>query len=152
MRTTKTISVSLPPRQLKEMEQVVRRENRTLSELVRESFRRYQQPAPLPTTLAEALGSVREDAKRKGVNLTQREINAEIAAVRWQQARKKSKTARPMIPRIVVDTNIFVSSVSRQPAEPGRNYVIKSPRKETMSGSQAKHAESALRQFPPRDG
>jgi Arc/MetJ-type ribon-helix-helix transcriptional regulator len=91
MRTTKTISVSLPPRQLKEMEQVARRENRTLSELIRESFRRYQQPVPLPTTLAEALGSVREDAKRKGVSLTQREINAEIAAVRRQQARTTTK-------------------------------------------------------------
>jgi hypothetical protein len=91
MRTTKTISVSLPPRQFKEMEQVARRENRTLSELVRESFRRYQQPVPLPTTLTEALGSVREDAKQKGVNLTQREISAEIAAVRRQQSREKTK-------------------------------------------------------------
>jgi Arc/MetJ-type ribon-helix-helix transcriptional regulator len=91
MRTTKTISVSLPPGQLKEMEQVARRENRTLSELVRETFRRYQQHDPLQTTLAEALGSVREDAKRKGVRLTQREINAEIAAVRRHQPRETTK-------------------------------------------------------------
>jgi len=91
MRTTKTISVSLPPKQLKEMERVARRENRTLSELVRETFRRYQERAPLPATLSEALGWVREDAKRKGVKLTQREINAEIAAVRRQPAREKRK-------------------------------------------------------------
>ncbi len=87
MRTTKTISVSLPPKQLKEMEQVARRENRTLSEIVRETFRRYQEGGPLPATLADALGWVREDAKRKSVKLTQREINAEIAAVRRQPAK-----------------------------------------------------------------
>ena len=91
MRTTKTISVSLPPKQLKEMERVARRENRTLSELVRETFRRYQAGGPLPATIAEALGWVREDAKRKGVRLTQREINAEIAAVRRRPAREKRK-------------------------------------------------------------
>src|SRR5713226_8316758 len=76
MRTTKTISVSLPPKQLKEMERGARRENRTLSELVRDTFRRYQAGGPLPATLAEALGWVREDAKRKKVRLTQREINS----------------------------------------------------------------------------
>jgi len=91
MRTTKTISVSLPPKQLKEMERVARRENRTLSELVRETFRRYQEGGRLPATLAEALVWVREDAKRKGVRLTQREINAEIAAMRRQPAREKRK-------------------------------------------------------------
>lgn len=90
MRTTKTISVSLPPKQLKEMERVARRENRTLSELVRETFRRYQEDGPLRGTLAEALRLVRDDAKRKGVRLTQREINAEIAAVR-RPAREKRK-------------------------------------------------------------
>lgn len=73
------------------MEQVARRENRTLSELVRETFRCYQERESLPTSLAEALGWVREDAKRKGVRLTQREINAEIAAVRRQQAKEKRK-------------------------------------------------------------
>ncbi len=91
MRTSKTISVSLPPKQLKEMERVARRENRTLSELVRETFRRYQEGGPLPATFAEALGWVREDAKRKGVKLTQRDINNEIAAVRRQPAREKRK-------------------------------------------------------------
>ncbi len=91
MRTTKPISVSLPPKQLKEMERVARRENRTLSEVIRETFRRYQQRESLPTTLAEALGSVRDDARRKGVRLGQREIQAETAAVRRQQVGKRTK-------------------------------------------------------------
>ncbi len=59
--------------------------------LVRETFRRYQKGGPLPVTLTEALGWVREGAKRKGVKLTQREINSEIAAVRRQPVRGKRK-------------------------------------------------------------
>jgi Arc/MetJ-type ribon-helix-helix transcriptional regulator len=92
MRTTRTISVSLPPNQLKEMERTAKRENRTMSELLREAFRRYVQPPSQPATFAEALRLVREDARLKGANrLTQKEINAEIAAYRRQQARKKLK-------------------------------------------------------------
>jgi hypothetical protein len=64
------------------MERVARREKRSLSELVRETFRRYQATGPLPETLADALKWVREDAKRKGVKLTQCELNTEIAATR----------------------------------------------------------------------
>jgi metal-responsive CopG/Arc/MetJ family transcriptional regulator len=42
MRTTKTLSISLPPAQLKEAEKLAKKENRTLSELVREALRCYQ--------------------------------------------------------------------------------------------------------------
>lgn len=93
MRTTKTISVSLPPKQLREMERVAKKENRTMSELLREAFRRYVQPQTQPATLAEALQLVREDARQKGTDrLTQKEINAEIAAYRRQhQGRKQLK-------------------------------------------------------------
>jgi CopG family transcriptional regulator / antitoxin EndoAI len=41
MRTTKTLSISLPPAQLKEVEKLAKKENRTLSELIREALRRY---------------------------------------------------------------------------------------------------------------
>ena len=92
MRSTKTISVSLPPDQLKEMVRVARTENRTMSELLREAFRRYIQPSPPPATLAEALQLVRNDSKQKGTNrLTQKEIDAQIAAYRQQTGRKKLK-------------------------------------------------------------
>ena len=92
MRTTRTISVSLPPNQLKEMERTAKRENRTMSELLREAFRRYVQPPVQPATLAKALHLVRDDASQKGTSrLTQKEIDAEIAAYRRQQARKKLK-------------------------------------------------------------
>ncbi len=40
-RTTKTWTISLPPKLVKEAEQVAKEENRTRSELVREALRRY---------------------------------------------------------------------------------------------------------------
>ena len=69
-----------------------------MSELLRESYRRYRQPvgvvdyleyvrqiAPTPP----ALQAVQEDAKRKGTDkLTMAQIDREVAAVR-QQAGKK---------------------------------------------------------------
>jgi Arc/MetJ-type ribon-helix-helix transcriptional regulator len=41
MRTTHTMTVSLPPAMIKELEKVRRSESRTRSELVREALRRY---------------------------------------------------------------------------------------------------------------
>lgn len=42
MRTTKTLSISLPPAQLRDVEKLAKKEHRTLSELIREALRRYQ--------------------------------------------------------------------------------------------------------------
>jgi predicted transcriptional regulator len=42
MRTTKTLSISLSPAQLKDVEKLAKKEHRTLSELIREALRRYQ--------------------------------------------------------------------------------------------------------------
>jgi predicted transcriptional regulator len=41
MRTRQTLTISLPPAMLKQVEQVSRAESRTQSELVREALRRY---------------------------------------------------------------------------------------------------------------
>ena len=41
MRTTRILSVTLPPAMLEETERIAREENRTKSELVREALRRY---------------------------------------------------------------------------------------------------------------
>ena len=103
MRTSKTISVSLPASQLKEMEKVARRENRTLSGLVRELFRRYQQQendrvlvadptrARMLLDLRRAVEELRKEAGAQG--LTKRQINAEIAAYRRERARKSRQPA-----------------------------------------------------------
>lgn len=43
MRTTEVLSITLPPPMLKEARDLARQENRTMSELVREALRQYQQ-------------------------------------------------------------------------------------------------------------
>ena len=94
MRTTKTLSVSLPPNQLKDMEKVAKRENRTLSELVRALFREYQerQKSPVNLELLAAIRGVQNDAVRAGLDkLTMRQIDAEIAAARRNRAKKKAE-------------------------------------------------------------
>jgi hypothetical protein len=69
---------------------IAKKENRTMSELVGEASRRYGEDAlPAPSTLAEAVHLLREDARAKGTDkLTMREINAEVAAVRRGRRRK----------------------------------------------------------------
>jgi predicted transcriptional regulator len=42
MRTTKTLSITLPPEMLTRAERIARREHRTMSELVREALRHYE--------------------------------------------------------------------------------------------------------------
>ncbi len=42
MRTSKTLSITLPPEMLSRAERLAQRENRTMSELVREALRWYE--------------------------------------------------------------------------------------------------------------
>jgi Arc/MetJ-type ribon-helix-helix transcriptional regulator len=42
MKTLKTITISLPMEMGREMQTVAKEEHRTISELIRESFRKYQ--------------------------------------------------------------------------------------------------------------
>ena len=42
MRTKRTLSVTLPPEMLSRAEALAKKENRTMSELVREAFRHYE--------------------------------------------------------------------------------------------------------------
>ena len=91
MRTSKTVSVSMPPAQLRQVERLAKKENRTMSELIREALRQYQQQqeSPVNTDLIAALRAVQEDAKRAGLDkLSQREINAEVSASRRERRQK----------------------------------------------------------------
>jgi 2-oxo-4-hydroxy-4-carboxy--5-ureidoimidazoline (OHCU) decarboxylase len=101
MRTTKNLTVSLPPAMLRDMEKTARRENRTLSELVRENFRRAQLDEAERRLLADpllasrleelkaVLGQLRQESKAKGLDkITEREIDAEVQAVRKQRRKK----------------------------------------------------------------
>ena len=97
MRTSKTISVSLPPEQLKRTERLAKRENRTLSELVREALRQYEQrqEAPINYDLIAALRAVQNGAKRSGLDkLSEAEIDAEVTATRRAREKKIKQPAR----------------------------------------------------------
>jgi metal-responsive CopG/Arc/MetJ family transcriptional regulator len=97
MSTSKTLSVSLPPAQLKRAERLAKRENRTLSELVREALRQYEQKqnSPINHDLIAALRAVQDDAKRSGLNkLTERQIDAEVTASRREKDKKIKQPAR----------------------------------------------------------
>ncbi len=96
MRTTENLTVSLPPAVKREMERVAKRENRTLSELVRETFRYYQKPSVdvydlirqiAPT--APEIRAMQEDAKRAGTDmLTMAQVQRQVRAVRNQHDRQ----------------------------------------------------------------
>ena len=64
MRTTKTWSISLPPRLEKEAQRAAREENRTKSELIREALRRYLQGRKLRNL--QAYGAMK--AKESGMS------------------------------------------------------------------------------------
>src|SRR5437762_2218204 len=104
MRTTKSLTISLPPAQLRDMEKTAKRENRTLSELVRESFRRYQRaeedrrlatdPVQQQRLLdfKQAVDEIRMQAASTGASkLTTLQINAEIEAYRREKQKNKIK-------------------------------------------------------------
>jgi len=109
MRTSKVLSITMTPAMAKQAERLAQKENRSMSELMREAFRRYQQPSAPPTTTMDmreyvrtvappdaALRAIREEAKRKGTGkLTMREIDREIRAARRERAKKTTnKPAR----------------------------------------------------------
>lgn len=101
MRTTKILTITMPPSLAKEAARLAKKQNRTMSELMREAFRQYQlQDKVRPSTaalqeLASAVAALREDAKRKGLDkLTMREIDAEVSAYRRGRAKRHSGSAR----------------------------------------------------------
>ena len=101
MRTTRVYSITMPPEMAKQAERLAKKENRTMSELMREALRRYQQPqtvldvrefirqiAPTPP----ALQAIRQEARKNGSHkLTIKQIDAEVSAVRHPQASKTRK-------------------------------------------------------------
>ena len=95
MRTTKAITISLPPEQLKTAERLARKQSRTMSELFREGLRRLEQEEPQRlvnlSDLATVIRLIQQDAKRAGLNMmTMAEIDSEVKAAR------KAMRAKPM--------------------------------------------------------
>ncbi len=95
MRTRATMTVSLPPAMIEEVERVRKAEHRTRSELVREALRTYFGAGRgyLPT-LAERRAIERGRAEiRRGEYLTLEELRAHVGAV-GRKARRKSRRSR----------------------------------------------------------
>ncbi len=105
MRNTRVYSITMPPAMAKEAERLAKKESRTMSELMREAFRRYQveqaqaqlladpkRPQHL-AELAQLMGELRQEAKEKGLDkMNKRQINAAVAAARRDL---KKSTKRP---------------------------------------------------------
>lgn len=98
MRISRTISISIAPPQLKEIANLAKKEHRTLSELVREALRRYQEEDKRRESLANlraVVETARVEAARSGSNrLTAPEIAAEIAAVRKTKGASRTRSVR----------------------------------------------------------
>ncbi|MGD1092294.1 MAG: ribbon-helix-helix domain-containing protein [Bryobacteraceae bacterium] len=100
MRTTTPLSVTLPPDMLKRAQKLASKENRTMSELIREALRRYEQTADPDKIRRQALmefrrslAEFRKDSRVAGTaKLTSRQIDREIAAGRQARRRRPSAT------------------------------------------------------------
>lgn len=96
MRTTAPLSITLPPEMLKRAKKLAARENRTMSELVREALRRYEQGSQAPATRQQALmefqravEAFRMNARRDGLDkLSIRDLDKEINAARKERRRR----------------------------------------------------------------
>ena len=96
MRTTEPLSITLPSAMLKRAKKLAGRENRTMSELIREALRRYEQGMRVPEaregTLMEfqrAVEAFRERARRAGLDkLSMSDLKKEIAAARRERQKR----------------------------------------------------------------
>ncbi|MBZ5538777.1 MAG: ribbon-helix-helix protein, CopG family [Acidobacteriia bacterium] len=97
MRTTQTMTISLPPAMLKEIERVRLAENRTRSELMREALRTYLRtfysrfPVEAPTK-AEVAAIRRGRAEiRRGQYITLEQLKHELATANRKERAKKPR-------------------------------------------------------------
>lgn len=85
MRNTRVISISLPEAQAKSAEQLAKAENRTMSELVREALRRYQQEKR-----DELIATYRKKAEVRGIK--EEDVVRIIREERRKRTNKQSST------------------------------------------------------------
>ncbi len=92
MRTTDTLTISLPPAMVKQMERVQKQEHRTRSELLREAWRHYFETRyPIYQPTKAELAAIRRGraAFKRGDYVTLQQLHDELDTAR-HQARKKS--------------------------------------------------------------
>ncbi len=96
MRTTDTMTISLPPAMTKQLEKVRKQENRTRSELMREALRQYFESryAVYTPTKAERAGIARGRAAfRRGEYVTLDQLHHELDSARHQPRKKRARKA-----------------------------------------------------------
>jgi predicted transcriptional regulator len=94
MRTTETMTISLPPGMAKQMARVQKEEHRTRSELLREAWLHYfesRYPVYVPTKAERAaIAKGRAEIKR-GESVTLAELHDELAVARLQKRTKGNR-------------------------------------------------------------
>ena len=94
MRTTETMTISLPPAMAKQMEKVQKEENRTRSELLREAWRQYfesRYTVYTPTKLEAASIKKGRSAFERGEYVTLAQLHNELESSRHQPRKKRSR-------------------------------------------------------------
>jgi predicted transcriptional regulator len=94
MRTTETMTISVPPAMAKQMEKVQREEHRTRSELLREAWRHYfeSRHQVYKPTKAEAAAIRRGRAEFKGGEyLPLSQLHNELESARHQKRKKRTR-------------------------------------------------------------
>lgn len=96
MRTTDTMTISLPPAMTKQLEKVRKQENRTRSELMREALRQYFESryAVYTPTKAERTGITRGRAAfKRGEYINLDQLHHELDSARHQPRKKRPRKA-----------------------------------------------------------
>ena len=88
MRNSKVVSITLPPDMAAEAEQMAKQEKRTMSELMRESFRHYKRQREWDE--ANAYGR----AKAKQMGITEADVVRLIKEFRTGEAQRKETGRR----------------------------------------------------------
>jgi CopG family transcriptional regulator / antitoxin EndoAI len=88
MRTTKTLSITLPPEMLARATEMAKREHRTMSELVREALREYERKQQWDEM--NAFGQ----AKARELALSETDVVPAVRAVRQDQRSRSSPESK----------------------------------------------------------
>jgi metal-responsive CopG/Arc/MetJ family transcriptional regulator len=94
MRTTNTMTISLPPAMAKQMEKVQKEEHRTRSELLREAWRHYfESRYAVYTPTKSELVAIRKGraAFKRGDYVTLDQLHHELESARHQTHPKRSR-------------------------------------------------------------
>ena len=120
MQTTKIVAITMPPAMAKEAARLAKKQNRTMSELMREAFRQYQQQEKVRPSaaalqeLASALAALREDAKEKKLGQAD-DWGDRCRSLRLSAgSSRREETLWVSPPMIVIDTNVLVSAVIKE--------------------------------------